>query len=829
MQNPLTNDVQYQAANYSTEFAPVDIVDLVPEIEKENQRQSDAFDKRIASQKANDQRRIDIASKPSALEELGKFSETLTKSLVDIQDKRNKAAMQRGLMKALSEGVSPEEQAQFDADEATLTEGKIEADKAAEDLEQRTGNTFLADRVRGLSGWEKYGYTKGLIQTGAASFPAFKAAAMAEASVVIDGKTVTYENARTAEEFAALEAQVSSKFLEQYAGANPALLNKYLFPTIRQTNANAAVKFAAEQQQLRQTELKEGRKNDLYLNIETKQPDVLSNFILNHPKGPGEGKRELAAILQAGLEDGSISGQYVLDALFEQEITYNDGSTSTIAGKDPGVFAGLRQAAEDAKAGRLDRDTRDLRDKEQATENKILSTITEIEGEISDADRTALIQIWRDAHRNSPLPDSLKNALNASSEIDKDEARIRLGAILDERGYLTEGDFEGYPKSLQREYTDSIRSVSAAAPNKDQKAEANTAITARLDDVFKIEDGNAVKTPEYRRQERLARDAYIVKYNQGLNKGLSEDEAHAAAIQSVDANIQAGTYKVQRENTGSQAMVDRRDKDLKVIRANPEAINTGSFLTDEELTEAAEYVRTGDGPPAYLQSLARGLGIPSYDLAISQLKQAGKLEDEPDRPQVEQDVDKLDPAVQDLLRRQSSLSRTTRAVSLADGDTKFFLDSVAAVESMSHGEYDAMNTGGSGMGVNNQAYGSANSCDVTGCLSSMTLGEVMTLQASGRVFAAGRYQFIPDTLKETAQQLGLSMDTPFDAATQDALAIGRLRWRLGQQNTLTGLRTEWQGLWQIPTNEAQQVLDAGREVVSVYNQPQNILPALRNA
>ena len=94
MQNPLDNDVQYQAANYSTEFAPVDIVDLVPEIEKENKRQSDAFDKRIASQKANDQRRITIAEQPSALEELGKFSETLTKSLVDVQDKRNKAIIE---------------------------------------------------------------------------------------------------------------------------------------------------------------------------------------------------------------------------------------------------------------------------------------------------------------------------------------------------------------------------------------------------------------------------------------------------------------------------------------------------------------------------------------------------------------------------------------------------------------------------------------------------------------------------------------------------------------------------------------------------------------
>ena len=65
-----------------------------------------------------------------------------------------------------------------------------------------------------------------------------------------------------------------------------------------------------------------------------------------------------------------------------------------------------------------------------------------------------------------------------------------------------------------------------------------------------------------------------------------------------------------------------------------------------------------------------------------QLKYAG-IEPDTDRPELEDNVDKLDPAVQDLLRRQSSLSRTTRAVTQTDGDTAFFLDAVASVESKS--------------------------------------------------------------------------------------------------------------------------------------------------
>ena len=104
----------------------------------------------------------------------------------------------------------------------------------------------------------------------------------------------------------------------------------------------------------------------------------------------------------------------------------------------------------------------------------------------------------------------------------------------------------------------------------------------------------------------------------------------------------------------------------------------------------------------------------------------------------------------------------------------------------------------------------------------------MALQANGDAFAVGRYQFIPSTLKETVEQMGISYETPFDAALQDALAIGRLYWRLGVQNSATGLRNEWQGLWHMSDAEVNSLLTAARGIVSPYNDPRNILPALRS-
>lgn len=843
MQNPLLNDEQYRAAQYSTAFQPVDIIDLVPEIEKEQNRQEDAFKKRVQSMKENDNRAIENAKIPNSLQELGAFSKTLTESLVEVQDKKNKADMQRGMMQAMTDGISPEEEAEFEADEAALKEGKVAADKAAEQVQEETGNVFVADRVRGMSSWERYGYMKGQVMNAATNYPVYLAEAKANASIVIDGKTVTFDNAETPEELAALQAQVTSEYLEQFNGANPAMLNKYLFPTIRQHNANEAVKFATEQAAEREKQLQSDRKDDLYLEIKSDNPDAITDFILNHPKGAGAGKRELLAILQAGLKDGSISGEYVLQAIFEQEITFNDGSVDSIAGKNPGIFDGLRQLAEDAIRGRVDRDSDLIATRQQDTENRILEAMDASDGIYTPEEMKVIVDQWKQAHPGVPLPDIIKDRFTANMDIDEDQARIRIDSILDERGYLVEDDFKGMPKSLQLAYENYIRSPGNEAPPQRLQTEANQAITAQVDVLLEEKDANKEKSPTYRRIERRAKADFLLLYNEGLNEGLSEAQAAERAIQLVNQRIEAhalnqegvltGLYNTAGDTGDSrdeQLIRQRRDTYLESIRRNPASIDTYTYLSQDELEQGLQFLN-GDGTaPEIATMLASQLSIPTYDLIAAQLQAAG-MDVPGKRPEVEGEVDGLDPGIQRLLRHQASPSRTTRAVqeSQATGDAKFFLDSVAGYESAAHGEYDAMNTGGSGIGPSNTAYGSSNSCDVTGCLSQMTLGDVIELQRQGKVFAAGRYQFIPSTLIETARSMNLSMDTPFDATTQDALALARLNWRLSAQNSLTGLRTEWQGLWHMPDAEAQRLLQAARGLVSVYNQPQNILPALRSA
>jgi hypothetical protein len=110
---------------------------------------------------------------------------------------------------------------------------------------------------------------------------------------------------------------------------------------------------------------------------------------------------------------------------------------------------------------------------------------------------------------------------------------------------------------------------------------------------------------------------------------------------------------------------------------------------------------------------------------------------------------------------------------------KGLLDLVAQGESASSGNYNAMNQGTRG----NNILGSGNSEKIIGKkLTEMTVGDIMKrgelkVGNEDRVFAAGRYQIIPDTLKGLVAAGVVSPNDRFDEATQDRLGMALLQQR----------------------------------------------------
>lgn len=113
------------------------------------------------------------------------------------------------------------------------------------------------------------------------------------------------------------------------------------------------------------------------------------------------------------------------------------------------------------------------------------------------------------------------------------------------------------------------------------------------------------------------------------------------------------------------------------------------------------------------------------------------------------------------------------------------LDAIAKGESASAGGYDAMNQGTVGLG--GKVIGSGNSEKIIKKkLTDMTIGEIMSRaakpsdnaqkrQSEGLIFAAGRYQIIPDTLKGLVDAGIATKDEKFSPEVQDRLGMELIR------------------------------------------------------
>jgi muramidase (phage lysozyme) len=54
-------------------------------------------------------------------------------------------------------------------------------------------------------------------------------------------------------------------------------------------------------------------------------------------------------------------------------------------------------------------------------------------------------------------------------------------------------------------------------------------------------------------------------------------------------------------------------------------------------------------------------------------------------------------------------------------------------------------------------------------LTEMTMKEVLKFQSKGKLFAAGRYQIVPDTMKSSMRRAGVTESDIFNTTTQDKL------------------------------------------------------------
>jgi hypothetical protein len=161
-------------------------------------------------------------------ESLSQFSGTLSKYLVEETQRQSQRDMEDGLMQAYLDGIDPAEEMAFNIAEGYLkdTDDQIQA---VGDAAQASGAPFMGvQKLRSLSGWKQYGYAMGVAQN------AQNAYGQSLETLLKDMPP----NLSSAEKAAYL-SNARAQFFQQTGlmGINPALLNKYAFPGMREVDS----------------------------------------------------------------------------------------------------------------------------------------------------------------------------------------------------------------------------------------------------------------------------------------------------------------------------------------------------------------------------------------------------------------------------------------------------------------------------------------------------------------------------------------------------------------------------------------------------------------
>ena len=222
--------VQFQGSAQSVGFNPVAISSPTEAIARNQASQLQSLESaldmerqqldRVNSVKVNNQKQL--------VNQLAFFSESLSTMLVEQTERQNQQDMEDGLMQAYLDGIDPAESMAFDIAEGYLKDNDEQL-QGIGDQAQMSGAPFMGvQKIRELSGWKGYGYAMGMAQGAGARYASFMEEALADVptDVTPSEKAVYLSNAR-------------SQFLRQSGlmGMNPALLNKYAFPGMREADS----------------------------------------------------------------------------------------------------------------------------------------------------------------------------------------------------------------------------------------------------------------------------------------------------------------------------------------------------------------------------------------------------------------------------------------------------------------------------------------------------------------------------------------------------------------------------------------------------------------
>ena len=835
--------------NYQSRFQPkapvldpVQIGSPAEAMQQEFNRQNQGADLAQQQLSANNKMQIYIAEQRAEAEQqkiknfqdLAQFSETVAGYITATGEHFAQKQMEEGQSIYYEHGVPPEMAAEYDEGEEFLRQSATAANELSSELEV-SGAPAAAREVRNLTGYRALGYMQASLQDAAVSYAGYYEGAKETVKVNVNGREINYNQANTLAERNLLQAAIRQNFMSQYKDYNPAMLNKYLWPKMKETEAAQLIQWNKNQSDLLKKERNDDAVATLTSGIKSGNGGAtVYEFLETHSRSFGGDKaaREKVKEIVDGLIDARAIGTDEIQSILGYRFKNRSGKVTTLGDQFNLEFGEFRQRliAENAQAAG-EREV--IRKTKQDGYDAELKELFRGGKKPTEEEKKQILE-WHDDNIGGEHSDYIKNLVTQEQEAD-DTMKEKLEQLRASRpgGYLMEGDLRGASPEIYNAYKQYITATPALMGQKRFVDLGHGMIKAQLRKMSPLTGDGKYTHPDAVKAEFYAIQEFNAAFAENL-KTMDPDKAYAQAEALVmrRLTVEAGDTLEDLPILKRTTSTDKKNDieigvALQAVGQDTNIIKTGIIPgTLDSLNQLAEYAETGKGkiPDVYRAIAANSNGtLSTWDVAQLQLQASGKgsmLR----IPDAEQAAQGLRPELKRLLTYRPTNGRTQRVAAVEGDNWKTFLDLVASVESKGYGDYDAMN-----IPYANTPY---NSNDRLGRgLSTMTIGEVLQLQAADKVHAAGRYQFTnhQGTLAESMQAAGLTPDDPFSPENQDRLAVARARWRMEQDNGMSGLRREWIGLNYVPDAVLRPAMEGIVDDRSPFNQVSNLSTTVANA
>ena len=643
---------------------PEEIVDIIPEQEKSDrqiQQNEERYFQQL-QQVGEDKLKNDA----KMFNQLADLSSTFGDILKKKQEKYRADREAEISLDILTNGISPELEAQFRGDKEILFEDDLALQEFASKIE--TTDSITAQEFRKMSGWERYMVAEQYAMQKAKDYDqyVYDAYETTKIDVIRDGQPATvghYDNLSLQEQ-AALDTKIKFEYAKQFSGLNPAMVATVVKPEIDKFDEARRKKQAVEREANYQTEVAASDSKMIQSGFVTANPedghqlahDWAARYAARNRTTIGAGRRAFAENLVSLVEQDIITYPQAM-SIVNHEITARDGSTKTMGSwkEWSGLTSELAAANEKGVTAR-----------DNKREADILADVEMIKSKpTTNEEKAIMMDVYRQKY-DGYVPNEIADALRGHMEDWQAEDMIEKSVRY--QGGVYDFEAKNLSTEMYNKHKDKILSSGAMVPgSSDHKLAAQylRGFTNRgTEESFGETD---TKSPEwltlYGNLENAFNEAYtqatvrdgqiIGRPEDGFKAGIAAVETiinnptEVLRLQNFDTEVGDGSYSRLIQNGMTQsASGNWKKKKVSATQA-----------TQKELIAWGQTpLKQSSDIPAYYKDLAMRMGVNPVDLANSQLQYVTGEEVKQEEKKVEHTKE-----VEELVYKYPTRSRITRA------------------------------------------------------------------------------------------------------------------------------------------------------------------------